>query len=240
MANPLTWARTDINLRAVEPPYRQPRSVEKRMTMWNDTGGPERSTTWHVALKEAIVRNRPERQKSALRRLTRVLALATLAVASIPATAALADASSTRQVTEIQTAPAAAWSLVGTVDPQHVNLGTAQMIIYGAFLFTPNQVRFTPETMPASLQQAIVPYARQPSAGTYTYKLVFHLHPSTMATRFRLDNRPPVDVAAGATTLEFITDTFSTKNESWNHWSLANADGDTWAFSSCDIYVQIT
>jgi hypothetical protein len=70
--------------------------------------------------------------------------------------------------------------------------------------------------------------------------LVFHLFPSTTTTHFALDDRRPVEVPAGATTLEFITDTFHTTGESWNHWSLANADGDTWAFSSCDIYVQIT
>jgi hypothetical protein len=162
-----------------------------------------------------------------------------MTVGMLPAAAGATEVSAAAgQTRHASSTTAATWSLVGTVDPQHVSLGNAQMIVYGAFLFTPNQVRFDPKAIPLSTMQVVVPYAMQPGPGTYTYKLVFHLLASTTATRFRLDNRTPVELAAGATTLEFVTDTFQTNQPSWPHWGLANANGDAWAFSSCDIYQQ--
>src|SRR6266496_1485001 len=107
------------------------------------------------------------------------------------------------------------------------------------FSSLPGQVSFGATATPGSTAQLVVPYTRQPSAGTYTYKLVFHLRATTTATRFRLGDRAPVEVPAGTTILEFTTDTFTTNGPSWNYWALGNANGDSWVFTSCDIYEQI-
>jgi hypothetical protein len=167
-----------------------------------------------------------------LRRLAPLLALTALALGLLPVGAATAG-----QTRQRSPAVTAGWSPLGTVDPLHVYTGSTEMILYGAFLFTPNQVSFTPKVMPASVRSLVVPYVRQPAAGSYTYKLVFHLSPSTTTTHFQLANRAPVEVAAGAATVEF-TVAVQTDGPSWNYWSLSNADSDPWVFYSCEIFEQ--
>jgi hypothetical protein len=179
-----------------------------------------------VALRHSSVH-----RKSALRRVAPLLALTTLAVGLLPAGAAAG------QTQQRPPAATAGWSPLGTLDPQHVNTGSTELILYGAFLFTPNEVSFTPKVMPASVRSLVVPYIRQAAAGSYAYRLVFHLRPSTTTTHFQLDSRAPVEVAAGTATVEFIV-TVQTDGPSWNYWVLTNADRDSWGFDSCEIYQQ--
>jgi hypothetical protein len=167
-----------------------------------------------------------------------VLALAVLAVGVIPATAALADGSTTRQTTQIQSAPAATWSLVGTVNPQYPWSANVQMQIYGAYLYTATSVVFNQHAIPVAVRQTILPFVRVPDGNVHTYKLVFHLRTdSTTTSRYQLDNRTPVDAAPGDTILEF-TDTVDLDNVSMWSWMLGNVSGDNWVFYSCDIYEQ--
>jgi hypothetical protein len=166
-----------------------------------------------------------------------LLAFAALFVAALPATIAHADASTVRQTTQIQSVPAATWSLVGTIDPQHVFSANVQLQFWGAYYFTANGVEFNPQVIPASVRQMIVPHVRVPDGNAHTYKLVFHLRPIT-TTRYQLNDGAPVQVAAGATTVEF-TDTVQFAHANWQYWTFNNANGDAWGFLSCDIYEQI-
>lgn len=180
-------------------------------------------------------------KRSSLRHLAPILLLTAVTVGLLPAAAGAAEVRSAAE-SDRQAAPATTtgWSLVGTVDMQHIVAPNTQLIVYGAQYVHPWFAAFNPRVIPASAQQLVVPYVRIPDGDSHTYKLVFHLSTtSTTTTRFQLDNQTPVTAAGGDVTLEFTHTTAPTPGPSWYTWNLGNVNDDAWRFYSCDIYEQI-
>lgn len=181
------------------------------------------------------------RHKPPLRRVVPALVLAALTVGSLPVPAIagtrIAAATTT---TAVPPASAAAWSLVGTVDPLHIINGNTQMVLYGVQAFNSFYAGFDPRVIPASVQQVVVPYVRIPDGNSHTYKLVFHLSTAgTATTRYQLDTQTPVTVAGGDIALEFTyTTPADPAGEHWYTWKLGNLDRNIWLFYSCAIYEQ--
>jgi hypothetical protein len=175
------------------------------------------------------------------RRLAQALALAALAGGVLPTTAAVADGAT---ATRAQPAAAAGWSLVATLDPAHTTTldgahpaaVPAELILYGAYIFTPDMVNFDPTRIPGSVVQQVVPNIVVPNPDGHTYKAVFHLATDVTAsrtTRYQFRSQPPVTVADGVADLEF-TETVTTQG--WHGFSLRNAVGNHWLWYRCDIY----
>ncbi|TQL99299.1 hypothetical protein FB559_4961 [Actinoallomurus bryophytorum] len=170
------------------------------------------------------------------------LVLATLTVGLLPVSAGAAgvNVAATPTTTVVSPAKATGWSLVGTLDPQHVYAPNTQLVLYGVQAFNSTYAGFDPKVIPASVQQVVVPYVRIPDGESHIYKLVFHLVTAgTTTTRYQLDAQTPVTVATGDTTLEFTytTPTYS-KGAHWFTWSLGNVNNDIWHFHSCAIFEQ--
>jgi hypothetical protein len=186
------------------------------------------------------LRNRPINRQFVLRRLAPILTLAFLAVGQQPVAAGVAASAATEQTRTSVSASTTAWSLVGTLDPQHIYAPNTQLVLYGVQAFNSTYAGFDPRVIPASVQQVVVPYVRIPDGNSHTYKLVFHLFTAgTTTTRYQLDTQTPVTVAAGDTTLEFIYTTPAyPPGAHWYTWSLGNVNNDIWHFYSCAIYEQ--
>ncbi len=184
------------------------------------------------------MRNPLGRRKPALRHLTYVLALTTLAGGMIPATATAADRGTVRSTTQTQFA-AATWSLVATIDPAHTYAPKAELVFYGAYAFTPDLVNFDPRRISGSVPQQVAPFIVVPRDGnSHTYKAVFHLTTDVTTSRttsYQFRSQPPVTVPDGDADLEF---TETVNDPSWHGFTLRNATADHWLFYACDIYEQ--
>lgn len=173
-------------------------------------------------------------------RLASTLTLTALTSGMLPATLNTAGTGADAEQTQLSSATNTSWSLVGTVDPQHVYIpNKTQLVMYGVQAFNSTYAGFDPRVIPPAVLQVVVPYVRIPDGNSHTYKLVFHLFTAgTTTTRYQLDTRLPVAVAAGSVTLEFTQTTAPTDGPSWYAWSLGNVNNDIWHFYSCDLYEQ--
>jgi hypothetical protein len=183
------------------------------------------------------VRHRSAHRKSAPRRLVQLLALAALAAGVLPATTAVADNTGQHPT---QARAAATWAPFVTIDPAHPSqLPKGELLLFGAYAFTPDLVNFDPRRIPGSVPQAAVPTIVVPDDNAHTYQAVFHLTTDvTTTTSYQLNGGTPVTVAGGVTDVEF-TATFR-QQKGWHNWSLRNANGDHWLFYRCDFYELIS
>ncbi|MGP4099026.1 hypothetical protein [Nonomuraea sp. KM90] len=142
-----------------------------------------------------------------------------------------------------QSGTAFGWTPVGTVDPQHVTSADTQLVLYGVQAFTPNNVAFNPDVIPASVGQLVVPYVRVPDGNPHTYRLRFHLNTTNAAgTQYQLitpngGGTQTANVSGGAITLDFTVSVDLTAT-AWMYWSLKNSGGHIWVFTRCEIDEQ--
>ncbi len=134
------------------------------------------------------------------------------------------------------------WSLVGTVDPQHVYSAKTELVLQGAYVFDPSWVSFNPQQIPASVPQLVVPYVLVPDGNPHTYRLRFHLNTSgTMSSQYKLTDTygysSTVTVPAGDTTVDFIVPV-QFAGAGWEYMVLRNLSGTIWVFYSCEIDEQ--
>jgi hypothetical protein len=134
------------------------------------------------------------------------------------------------------------WSLVGTVDPQHVYSANTELVLYGPYTFDPSWVTFNQHVMPSSIPQLVEPYIRVPDGNPHTYRLRFHLNTGgTTSSQYQLTDQHGYQstqtVADGDTTVDFILNVQFT-GPNWEPVTLKNLSGDIWTFYSCEIDVQ--
>lgn len=166
-----------------------------------------------------------------------MLTSAAMTLGVLPAAAAATEGRTASQQRQIESAPDAAWSLAATLDPAHVQTPNSVLTLYGVYAFTPILVNFNPKVLDPSINQSAVPMYAVPDDRPHTYKVVFHLTTDvTATTRYKLNDRTPVTVAAGDADLEF-TETIT--KQGWHPWALRNANNDHWLFYSVKVYEQI-
>ncbi|MFI6736975.1 hypothetical protein ACIBI9_28955 [Nonomuraea sp. NPDC050451] len=142
-----------------------------------------------------------------------------------------------------QSGAATGWTPVGTVDPQHVASADTQLVLYGVHAFTPNNVAFNPNVIPASVAQLAVPYVRVPDGNPHTYRLRFHLDTTNAtSTQYQLitpngGGTQTANISGGALTLDFTVSVDLT-GTAWMYWSLKNSGGHQWVFTKCEIDEQ--
>lgn len=181
------------------------------------------------------MRNLSLPRRRVLARLATVVALTALAAGAPMASAT--GSTHNRDAVPVPAAPAPTWSLVGTMDTQHLATATTVLHFYGVFWIGAQGAQFH-EQVPESVNQVAFPSVRVPAAGTHTYRLVVHVRAATEATRFQVDGNPAVTVPAGATTFEHVQ-TLQTTGPSWRAWGVRAVDNATWFFISADVYVQV-
>jgi hypothetical protein len=133
-------------------------------------------------------------------------------------------------------------TLIGTVDPQHVDSAKTELVLYGVYAFDPTNVSFNQHVMPASIPQVAVPYVLVPDGNPHTYVLTFHVNTAgTTTTQYQLTDtygyQSTQTVNDGVNTVSFTVPVHFS-GAGWEYVVLKDISGDNWVFYSCDIYEQ--